>query len=71
MQVRACALIRSVQRRVKGRASHQDARYESGLDNSPMYDGEFYDTDAHHMMMYDVGESRNQMRALARPVEDA
>ena len=42
----------------------QDARYESGLDNSPMYDGEFYDTDAHHMMLYDVGKTRADAPAL-------
>eukprot|EP01043_Picozoa_sp_COSAG02_P040906 COSAG02_NODE_3347_length_6896_cov_2.201854_1_plen_600_part_10 len=37
----------------------QAARYESGLDNSPMYDGEFYsfnDTlQSGHMHLYDVG----------------
>eukprot|EP01060_Flectonema_neradi_P036810 TRINITY_DN719_c0_g2_i1.p1 TRINITY_DN719_c0_g2~~TRINITY_DN719_c0_g2_i1.p1 ORF type:complete len:809 (+),score=122.46 TRINITY_DN719_c0_g2_i1:62-2428(+) len=33
----------------------QDARYESGLDNSPMYDGEFFNTTTHKMMLYDVG----------------
>lgn len=34
----------------------QDARYESGLDNSPMYDGDdFYDPNTKHMQLYDVG----------------
>jgi hypothetical protein len=35
----------------------QDARYESGLDNSPMYDSPpvEYDNVSHHMLMYDVG----------------
>ena len=33
----------------------QDARFESGLDNSPMYDGEFFNTTSHQMMLYDVG----------------
>lgn len=35
----------------------QDARYESGLDNSPMYDGDFFDTSVHRMMLCDVGMS--------------
>ena len=36
----------------------QDARYESGLDNSPMYDGDFFDTNKTHLMqLYDVGMS--------------
>ena len=38
----------------------QDARYESGLDNSPMYDGDFFDASPHgtHLMqLYDVGMS--------------
>ena len=37
----------------------QAARYESGLDNSPMYDGEFYSFNqtlqSGHMHLYDVG----------------
>ena len=36
----------------------QGARYESGLDNSPMYDGEFFDTYTTHLMqLADVGMS--------------
>jgi len=36
----------------------QAARYESGLDNSPMYDGEFYDSSNTFLMqLYDVGMS--------------
>lgn len=34
----------------------QDARYESGLDNSPMYDGELFDDKLHHMLLLDVGK---------------
>lgn len=30
---------------------------ESGMDNSPMYDGAGYDTDAHRILMWDVGMS--------------
>lgn len=30
----------------------QAARYESGLDNSPMYDGEFFNSTTNHMMLY-------------------
>lgn len=34
----------------------QNARWESGLDNSPMYDGEFFDNVSTHLMqLYDVG----------------
>ena len=34
----------------------QAARYESGLDNSPMYDDDtLFDTTSHHMQLYDVG----------------
>ena len=35
----------------------QGARYESGLDNSPMYDAPpvGYDNGTHHMQLYDVG----------------
>ena len=33
----------------------QGARFESGLDNSPMYDGEFFNTTTHKMQLYDVG----------------
>jgi len=33
----------------------QGARFESGLDNSPMYDGEFFNNVTHHMMLWDVG----------------
>ena len=36
----------------------QNARYESGLDNSPMYDGEFFDdSNTFLMQLYDVGMS--------------
>jgi hypothetical protein len=35
----------------------QGARWESGLDNSPMYDGELFDNTTHMMQMYDVGMS--------------
>jgi len=35
----------------------QGARYESGLDNSPMYDGDFFDKKTHKMQLYDVGMS--------------
>ena len=50
----------------------QAARYESGLDNSPMYDGEFfaYNDTARtgHMLLWDVGMNSMvamEMRALA------
>lgn len=33
----------------------QGARFESGLDNSPMYDGEFYNATTQQMQLYDVG----------------
>jgi putative isomerase len=33
----------------------QAAKYESGLDNSPMYDGATYDPETHHMLLADVG----------------
>jgi putative isomerase len=33
----------------------QAARYESGLDNSPMYDGVLFDTITHKMQLADVG----------------
>lgn len=35
----------------------QGARFESGLDNSPMYDGEFYNRTSGLMELYDVGMS--------------
>ncbi len=35
----------------------QGARYESGLDNSPMYDGEFFNASSGQMQLYDVGFS--------------
>ena len=35
----------------------QGARFESGLDNSPMYDGYFYSNATHHMQLADVGMS--------------
>eukprot|EP00656_Telonema_subtile_P004654 TRINITY_DN12117_c0_g1_i3.p1 TRINITY_DN12117_c0_g1~~TRINITY_DN12117_c0_g1_i3.p1 ORF type:complete len:517 (-),score=119.06 TRINITY_DN12117_c0_g1_i3:216-1766(-) len=53
---------------VQGANNMQAARYESGLDNSPMYDGEFYNTTSHHMMLYDVGMSSMlamELQALA------
>jgi len=46
----------------------QGARYESGLDNSPMYDGEFFNTITHQMQLYDTGMSSmvaNEAFALA------
>eukprot|EP00546_Thalassionema_frauenfeldii_P011612 CAMPEP_0178927074 /NCGR_PEP_ID=MMETSP0786-20121207/18947_1 /TAXON_ID=186022 /ORGANISM="Thalassionema frauenfeldii, Strain CCMP 1798" /LENGTH=276 /DNA_ID=CAMNT_0020602389 /DNA_START=200 /DNA_END=1027 /DNA_ORIENTATION=+ len=42
----------------QGRWSGHDmqcARFESGLDNSPMYDGDFFDPKTNLMQMYDVG----------------
>eukprot|EP00658_Telonema_sp_P-2_P034540 TRINITY_DN25205_c0_g1_i2.p1 TRINITY_DN25205_c0_g1~~TRINITY_DN25205_c0_g1_i2.p1 ORF type:complete len:721 (+),score=172.82 TRINITY_DN25205_c0_g1_i2:163-2325(+) len=51
-----------------GANTMQAARYESGLDNSPMYDGEFYNTSSHRMMLYDVGMSSMvamELQALA------
>jgi len=33
----------------------QGARYESGLDNSPMYDGELFNRGTHEMQLYDIG----------------
>eukprot|EP00052_Salpingoeca_macrocollata_P008839 m.69744 g.69744 ORF g.69744 m.69744 type:complete len:362 (+) comp16793_c2_seq1:284-1369(+) len=35
----------------------QDARFESGLDNSPMYDGNLFNRTTHQMQLYDVGMS--------------
>lgn len=35
----------------------QGARFESGLDNSPMYDGDFFNKTSHLMELYDVGMS--------------
>ena len=35
----------------------QGARFESGLDNSPMYDGEFFDNATSLMQLVDVGMS--------------
>lgn len=40
-----------------GIGAMQGARYESGLDNSPMYDGDFYSTATHLMSLFDVGMS--------------
>jgi hypothetical protein len=37
------------------RGTHQGAEYESGLDNSPMYDGTFYDPQTHLIAYADVG----------------
>ncbi len=37
------------------RGTMQGARYESGLDNSPMYDSPSYDEKTHTMMLADVG----------------
>lgn len=48
--------------------SMQDARFESGLDNSPMYDGNFFNTTSHRMQLWDVGMSAmliNEADALA------
>eukprot|EP01060_Flectonema_neradi_P036803 TRINITY_DN719_c0_g1_i2.p1 TRINITY_DN719_c0_g1~~TRINITY_DN719_c0_g1_i2.p1 ORF type:complete len:789 (+),score=161.32 TRINITY_DN719_c0_g1_i2:881-3247(+) len=36
-------------------AGMQGGRWESGLDNSPMYDGEFFNSTTHQMMLYDMG----------------
>eukprot|EP00760_Papus_ankaliazontas_P027597 PhM_4_TR3401/c0_g1_i1/m.22627 len=50
----------------------QGARFESGLDNSPMYDGEFFSKQTHQMQMYDVGFSAlaaNEAYLLATVVE--
>eukprot|EP01062_Namystynia_karyoxenos_P016792 TRINITY_DN16186_c0_g1_i1.p1 TRINITY_DN16186_c0_g1~~TRINITY_DN16186_c0_g1_i1.p1 ORF type:complete len:784 (+),score=289.83 TRINITY_DN16186_c0_g1_i1:70-2352(+) len=38
-----------------GGSSMQNARYESGLDNSPMYDGQFWNSSTQQMGLYDVG----------------
>jgi len=37
------------------RGTHQGAEFESGLDNSPMYDGTYYNPDSHLIEMGDVG----------------
>lgn len=37
------------------RGTHQGAEYESGLDNSPMYDGTFYNPQSHLIEYADVG----------------
>jgi len=37
------------------RGTHQGAEFESGLDNSPMYDGTTYSPDSHLIEMGDVG----------------
>eukprot|EP01084_Bolivina_argentea_P287125 492646_1 len=42
----------------------QAARYESGLDNSPMYDGNLFNTTTHHMQLYDVGMTGMYMNEL-------
>eukprot|EP01083_Nonionella_stella_P210138 761057_1 len=47
-----------------GENNMQAARYESGLDNSPMYDGDFFNTTTHHMMLYDVGMTSLFMNEL-------
>lgn len=39
---------------------------ESGLDNSPMYDGEFFDNVTHHMLLYDVGMNGMVMNEIKR-----
>lgn len=56
----------------KARATMQGARYESGLDNSPMYDGDFFELNAStgtgKMLLYDVGMSSMvamELKALA------
>jgi len=38
-------------------APMQGARFESGLDNSPMYDGHLFNNETHLMELYDVGMS--------------
>lgn len=47
----------SYNERTKQSGDMQTARYESGLDNSPMYDGDFFNTTSGLMEMYDVGMS--------------
>ena len=37
------------------RGTRQGAIFESGMDNSPMYDAAVFDQDTHHLMMADVG----------------
>ena len=37
------------------RGTRQGAIFESGLDNSPMYDTAVYDSKSHHLLMADVG----------------
>jgi hypothetical protein len=37
------------------RGTHQGAEFESGLDNSPMYDGTFYNPETHLIELGDVG----------------
>ena len=37
------------------RGTHQGAEFESGLDNSPMYDGTYYNPDSHLIEYADVG----------------
>ena len=44
----------------------QGARYESGLDNSPMYDGNFFDNQTHKMLLYDVGMTAMEMNEIKR-----
>eukprot|EP01084_Bolivina_argentea_P096645 173745_1 len=44
----------------------QGARWESGLDNSPMYDGEFFNATTHHMELYDVGMTAMFINELQR-----
>jgi hypothetical protein len=39
----------------KGIGSKQGAKWESGLDNSPMYDDAVFDTASHRLMLADVG----------------
>eukprot|EP01060_Flectonema_neradi_P020866 TRINITY_DN28366_c0_g1_i1.p1 TRINITY_DN28366_c0_g1~~TRINITY_DN28366_c0_g1_i1.p1 ORF type:complete len:807 (+),score=98.63 TRINITY_DN28366_c0_g1_i1:110-2422(+) len=50
----------------------QAARYESGLDNSPMYDGEFFNNKTHFMELTDVGFTSlvaNEAKYLAKLAE--
>ena len=42
-------------RTIRSRGTWQGAVYESGLDNSPMYDGTFYNKQTHLLEYADVG----------------
>ena len=42
----------------------QGARFESGLDNSPMYDGNFYDPSTHQMLVSRLQRHRRRAERL-------